>query len=140
MSLESKKRRRIARAAARRTGEVAIAQTRVAPATTSVLRGVMATRNFDASAPLPPLTKRYIPSWLNTCSAPSWTPRLKRHGGMMMIEAHRERQFEQIDSTIRSMMPVKAQLLAGWRDWLLENKRRLLSSDIEEFFWPQDAA
>lgn len=64
----------------------------------------------------------------------------------MMIEAHRERQFEQIDSLAIALRQAgeagdlaslkKLDLLKSWYTWMTENKRRLMSPDVEEFFWP----
>jgi hypothetical protein len=128
MSLASKKRRRIARTAA-------------------VARGELKRAHLSISFYVVK-KHRYIPSWLNACIkdgvAPRWSPRLKRHGGMMMIEAMRELQFERIEALFVELRAAelakavveKQQLLASWRTWLTENKRRVLSSDIEEFFWP----
>jgi hypothetical protein len=65
-----------------------------------------------------------------------WTTRFKRWGGYLMVEAHRERQFERIAETIEQMPPHRQETLKRFGEWMSENPLRLMSQAVEDFFWP----
>lgn len=66
----------------------------------------------------------------------TWTTRLKRYGGLRAIEAARARQFELIARTMPSMPLYRQAIIARNLEWLNEHPLRVLSKEIEDYFWP----
>lgn len=118
MSLASKKRRRRTRDAARARGDVAITRQAVAPPQQA------------------PKVRKFIPQYSPRVIAPTWTTRLRRHGGLYAIAENRGRQVTRIAQSITTMVEHKRKALADAHGWLLEHPLRLLSKQDEDYFWP----